>query len=320
MDTPLLSIIVPVYNVESYLDNCVQSILSQTMSDWEMILVDDGSPDRCPAMCDTYAATDNRIRVIHQQNRGLSAARNTGIRAATAKYITFVDSDDDVTPETFELNIIYFHQYQDLDVVQYPQIHVDWGFVEKIPEPQFFVGKEDIIENTYRRFPINHSVCNKIFKRELFDSVLFREGHAHEDKYFIVQALQRINKICVSPHGCYHYNKREGSIQNVESFSKASDWIDTELEMMQWLFQFPSLREEWTNRWMAQIRWLMNNKLANQAWDVLPLLERMRTVMPQRALPCKTKNFLWFHLIRTFGIRLFHNIYLFLLRKHHPRS
>lgn len=100
--TPELSIIVPIYKVEKYLKECIQSILQQTFTDFELILVDDGSPDACPQMCDAIAEQDSRVRVIHQKNGGLSAARNTGIEAARGNWLGFVDSDDFVAPDFYE--------------------------------------------------------------------------------------------------------------------------------------------------------------------------------------------------------------------------
>ena len=101
-EKPLLSIIVPVYNVENYLQKCIDSILAQTLTDFELILVDDGSPDGCPALCDAAAAKDARVRVIHQKNGGLSAARNAGLDVARGAWIGFVDSDDYIAPEMYE--------------------------------------------------------------------------------------------------------------------------------------------------------------------------------------------------------------------------
>ena len=101
-EKPLLSIIVPVYDVENYLQKCIDSILAQTFTDFELILVEDGSPDNCPALCDAAAAKDARVRVIHQKNGGLSAARNAGLDAARGAWIGFVDSDDYIAPEMYE--------------------------------------------------------------------------------------------------------------------------------------------------------------------------------------------------------------------------
>ena len=102
MTTPLISVIVPVYRVEAYLERCVKSILSQTYKNLEVILVDDGSPDQCPAICDACAEKDARVKVIHQENKGLSGARNAGINAASGEYLAFVDSDDYVSPHFIE--------------------------------------------------------------------------------------------------------------------------------------------------------------------------------------------------------------------------
>ena len=99
---PKISIIVPIYNVEKYLDKCVSSILNQTFTDFELLLVDDGSPDRCGEMCDEYAKKDSRVKVIHRKNGGLSAARNSGIDAACGKYIGFIDSDDYIEENMYE--------------------------------------------------------------------------------------------------------------------------------------------------------------------------------------------------------------------------
>ena len=113
---PQISVIVPVYKVEQYLKRCVDSILHQTFSDLEVILVDDGSPDNCPAMCDKYAGTDSRVKVIHQKNAGVSAARNAGLSVASGEYITFVDSDDFIDPQMYEKMLAVAEKY-DCDVV-----------------------------------------------------------------------------------------------------------------------------------------------------------------------------------------------------------
>ena len=107
MAEPAISIIVPVYKTEAYLETCVDSILAQTFRDFELLLIDDGSPDNCPALCEEAAARDPRIRVIHQKNAGLSAARNTGVEAARGEWIGFVDSDDSIAPEMYETLLTY---------------------------------------------------------------------------------------------------------------------------------------------------------------------------------------------------------------------
>ena len=102
MSKPKVSVIVPIYNVEKYLDRCMQSVLNQTLKDIEIIMVDDGSPDNCPSMCDEYARKDNRIKVIHKKNGGLGFARNSGLEIATGEYVAFIDSDDFIDTSMYE--------------------------------------------------------------------------------------------------------------------------------------------------------------------------------------------------------------------------
>ena len=117
-----LTVIIPVYRVEQTLNRCVESVLRQGIDDMEVILVDDGSPDRCPQMCDEWAKKDCRIRVIHQENGGLSDARNAGINVAKGEYITFVDSDDDVIPDTYRLLLQKLAEHPEYDIIEYPVI------------------------------------------------------------------------------------------------------------------------------------------------------------------------------------------------------
>ena len=132
MPTPTLSIIVPVYKVEAYLPTCIDSILSQTFRDFELILVDDGSPDRSGAICDEYASRDSRIHAVHQANAGVSAARNTGLDTMRGQFVTFVDSDDELgTPTTLEENLRILMDDPAIDVVQFPHEYRRIGAHEK---------------------------------------------------------------------------------------------------------------------------------------------------------------------------------------------
>ena len=309
----LLSIIVPVYKTEPFLDACVKSIQAQTLQDWEMILVDDGSPDRCPEMCDQYAANDSRISVIHQKNGGLSKARNSGISVARGKYIAFVDSDDTIEPDTYEENIAFMEAHPDVDVVQFPTKRIGWGD-QFYHESGFFRGKKELILNNYKDSPIDNTVCMKIFRRELFNTIRFREGHVHEDKTFILQMLQHINVLYISDIGCYNYYRRENSIQTTDSYSKTSDWIDTEVATLQNIYQYKELKSEWIGRWMRNVRWLMNLQLKHSDWDIKPLLEKLKTVTPTFNLHASAKDLYWYIFICIRGVERFHKHYLNLLK------
>ena len=120
-----VSIIIPIYNVEKYLSRCVASVLQQTLSNIEMILVDDGSPDKCPSICDQYKEKDSRIKVIHKKNGGLASARNAGLKIATGEYILFLDSDDWIEPETVEELVSIAEQYQ-VDFVRFRPMYAGW--------------------------------------------------------------------------------------------------------------------------------------------------------------------------------------------------
>ena len=315
MPSPILSIIVPVYKTEQYLDACVKSIQAQTMQEWEMILVDDGSPDRSPEMCDKYAATDSRIRVIHQANGGLSKARNSGISVAQGKYIAFVDSDDDIAPDTYEGNIAFMEAHSEVDVVQFPAKRIGWGDQFYHEGGKFYRGRKELILNNYKDTPIDNTVCMKIFRKELFDCVHFREGHVHEDKTFILEILQHINCLYISDIGCYNYYRRENSIQTTDSYSKTSDWIDTEVATLKNLYEYPELKKEWIGRWMRNVRWLMNLQLKHSEWDVKPLLENLKTVTPQFNFHASAKDLYWYFFICIKGIERFHKHYLNLLNR-----
>ena len=313
MSLPLLSVIVPVFKTEPYLDACVKSIQAQTLQDWEMILVDDGSPDRCPEMCDGYAAKDSRIKVIHKENGGLSSARNRGIALAQGKYIAFVDSDDDIAPDTYEGNIAFMEKNPEVDVVQFPTKRIGWGD-QFYHEPGFFRGRKELILNNYKDSPIDNTVCMKIFRRKLFDIVRFREGHVHEDKMFVLDMLQHINVLYISNIGCYNYYRRENSIQTTDSYSKTSDWIDTEVVTLQNIYQYKELKNEWIGRWMQNVRWLMNLQLKHDNWDIRPLLDHINTVRPSFGFSAKIKDLFWYCYIRFFGMRRFHKRYYKLLQ------
>ena len=169
---PEISVIVPVYRVEKYLNDCIDSILAQTFADFELILVDDGSPDSCPALCDAAAAKDSRIRVIHQKNRGLSGARNAGLDIARGRWAAFVDSDDMLLPRALE-KAHSTAEKTGADVVLYGFAFTDEN--GKVYEGWDTTQYDEVIpqQEIYNRLVIGmyQSMCNKLFRRELFDGL-----------------------------------------------------------------------------------------------------------------------------------------------------
>ena len=190
----LLSVIIPVYRVESTLHRCVESVLKQHVSDMEIILVDDGSPDQCPQLCDEWAQRDQRILVIHKTNGGLSDARNAGIEKATSDYITFVDSDDYLAPDTYAPLL---EMIGDNDILEYSiadRLQLNDNTYEDINE---YWLREKAYTHTY--------ACNKIFKRSLFEEVRFPKGRVFEDVYTLPLLLAKTKKIATTHLGSYHY-------------------------------------------------------------------------------------------------------------------
>ncbi len=234
---PILSIIVPVYNVEKYLDRCVESILAQTFTDFELILVDDGSPDNCGKMCDEYAKKDQRITVIHKRNGGLSDARNAGLDIAKGEFVGFVDSDDWIHPQMYELlykaiisDEFDFAQcvaiqpnlkekdkgicYSDIDYKHYEEPIVDARSVDEILE-------------VYDKYVVSGcSQAIKLYKTSVFDSLRFPVGLFYEDSYIIVDILDKCQNVALVPMGLYYYYSRSDSIMNSGITSKSFNRLD----------------------------------------------------------------------------------------------
>lgn len=216
----LVSVIVPVYKVEKYLDKCVKSIISQTYKNLEIILVDDGSPDVCGKMCDDYAKIDKRIKVIHKENGGLSSARNTGIDVCKGEYIAFADSDDWVEPKFIELMLEKQKQY-DVDFVCCSVKDVIEKTGEEIPnipvsEDKILEGNE-IIAQYYQKYSTILTVAwNKLYKREIFKSLRYPLGRIYEDTAIILNVLNLCKKIVIVPDMLYNYLKRENSIMRAK--------------------------------------------------------------------------------------------------------
>ena len=217
---PTISVIVPVYKVEPYIHRCIDSILAQTFTDFELILVDDGSPDNCPAICDEYAEIDNRIHVIHQENGGLSAARNAGLDIASGKYIYFVDGDDSVKSNLLETVIIYLDLGADLVVFNRESIYLDGKANPYFHEAgTYTLSKENRIDfylNTLLSYKIGWEAWNRIFRRDIIETYHLRFADNQrifaEDLYFSLCYCAHIHEIISLPQSLYCYTVRGDSI------------------------------------------------------------------------------------------------------------
>lgn len=220
MVNSLVSIIIPVYKVEPYLDICVQSVIDQTYKDLEIILVDDGSPDRCPQMCDEWGQKDKRIRVIHQKNRGLSGARNTGIREAKGEWIYFLDSDDWIIPECIELMMKLVDNNPDVELVQggvfsNDDIYTKWLSVEnKLNVPDYSNNRDWINLMLLKQEILVVTAWNKLIRRDvvLDNELFFEEGALNEDEMWSFLLSKYVTSVAICKKNTYYYNIRKGSI------------------------------------------------------------------------------------------------------------
>ena len=209
-----VSIIIPVYNVEPYLPRCVESILAQTYTDWELILVDDGSPDRCPEMCDAYAASDKRIKVIHKVNGGLSDARNHGLDAATGDYILFVDSDDYIHPHMLQ-TMTRLAKEKDADIVQCSYIRGASNSFPTIEEKALYhlFDNKTIFSSTKQ-----HTIlCAKLYRRILWDGLRMPIGKVHEDDFTTWKLYYRSQRTVTTDTPYYYYYKNPRGIMASEA-------------------------------------------------------------------------------------------------------
>ncbi len=214
MIEPTVSIIVPVYKVEAYLDRCIHSILNQTFENFEMILVDDGSSDNCPRMCDKWAEKDSRIKVIHKENGGLSSARNAGLDIASGKYISFVDSDDWLYPNCIE-ELVKRAKLTDADIVEsgYCRIY-DNGKKRIITEKE----KELDQKNAYARMfrsrgeRVNYYAWGRVYKKNIIKTYRFPEGMQFEDLHFNYYVMKNVHKYVVISSPLYYYFMNQSGI------------------------------------------------------------------------------------------------------------
>lgn len=225
---PKISIIVPVYNCEKYISNCINSILEQSFKDFELILVDDGSSDRSFEICESFARKDSRVKAIHQLNSGVSRARNRGLDEVQGEYIGFVDGDDCVDKEMYER---LYKNLADNDadisicgIVNY-FLKKD-GTTEKVRQSQvdgfwIFSGEQALKEALQSRLYSVNPV-NKLFKRELFDKLRYPEGKISEDAFLIPVVISKANRVVYDSKPMYYYLRRENSI-TTSNFSY-NDW------------------------------------------------------------------------------------------------
>lgn len=212
----LVSIIIPIYKVEPFLRQCLDSVVNQTYANLEIVLVDDGSPDDCPQICDEYASKDNRIIVIHKKNGGLSDARNAGLDICRGGYIYFLDGDDVLPQNCIEtLYEVISQENAEIASSSYIEFKNDEQLSKKATLSDHYAvinGSEALVLLCKDNTPGLMSSCMKIYKKECFDGIRFPKGKLYEDARTNYKIYQRCKKICYTQSPLYYYRIHEGSI------------------------------------------------------------------------------------------------------------
>ncbi len=243
----LVSVIVPVYNVEKYLNRCIESLLNQTYSNIEVVLVDDGSTDGCGIICDRWGKEDSRIRVFHQQNKGLSVARNVGMTHANGDFFIFVDSDDFIHPQMIE-RMIKVQQKHSAEIVVCAKCAIEedcldeaslkemWEDEQKqsvFVEDERICSGKNVLEELYKEDSIDFIIAwNKLFSRKFLSVLKFPEGRTHEDEFVIPKILFLAEKIVYYKKPMYYYIRRAGSITRAGSVKSEVDLVDALLDRL----------------------------------------------------------------------------------------
>ena len=260
MNEPLISVIVPVYKVEKYFDECVESIVNQTYRNLEIILIDDGSPDNCPQMCDDWTKRDARIRVIHKENGGLSSARNAGLDVCKGEYIAFVDSDDFIHRDyVFKMEEKAFSMNVELVICDYARVDAESHIVKENANLNFHIEKKLLSQkDLYDELCIYNpwwsiSTCNKLYKKELLENLRFFEGKLCEDAFFIHYLYEKVENACYIKCPLYYYRYTPNSIM-MKPYSEAQlDEVEAVCDRLHFLHT-----KEWTQYYSTVFLWLLN--------------------------------------------------------------
>lgn len=239
----MISVIVPVYNAKNYLERCVNSILGQTFTDFELFLVDDGSTDGSDKICDRLEKKDCRIKVIHKQNGGASSARNAGIDAATGEYITFVDADDYISP--YYLGTLYrVGKCDNSDMACYifgepESCEENYELINKVVDERIVVSSEEMLKQFREKYHwlIWGVPFNKLYKRAAFGSIRFIEGMIYEDEEVLPRLIRQTNRISIIPAVLYYYTQSENSVMRSPFSKKRFDVMEMEKRLALFFWQ-----------------------------------------------------------------------------------
>ncbi len=264
MENDLISVIVPVYKVEKYLEKCIESVLKQTYTNLQIILVDDGSPDNCGKICDEYAKKDSRIEVIHKANGGLSDARNVGISKAKGRYIGFVDSDDYIKEDMYEILLNLIKKYDaDVSICNLYDVIDGNECIRNKENGIREYSRLDILKEVLLDKNIQSYAWNKLYEKELFDEIKYPIGKKYEDIGTTFYLFEKCNKIVVTSEPEYYYLKRADSLVNNVTESTILDY--TEIIIQRYLYIKQNIKElrKYNNYYLAKTLITAHNDIEN---------------------------------------------------------
>lgn len=293
----LVSIVVPIYNVEKYIKKCVSSIIKQTYKNIEIILVNDGSTDSCYEICNEYLKVDKRIKVIHKKNGGLSDARNVGIINSKGKYITFIDSDDYV--DNNYIDLLYtsiIKNDADISIVSH-RVFYDTKQIDKSTGEEFCANSKEILEKILYDDGIDLSSWGKLYKIELFKNIKFPVGRLYEDSATTYKLVDLSKKISVCSKPVYNYVIRNNSISNSPFDEKKLDLIISTKEMTDFIKEkYPELEKAANRKMMhaylstlSQLS-MSNKKFPNEKNKIINYIKKNRaSILKDKKVPKRDK-------------------------------
>lgn len=311
-----LSIITPVYNVATYLDRCVQSVLSQSYCNLELVLIDDGSTDGSSLLCDEWAKRDSRVVVIHKENGGVSSARNIGLEIFKGDYLTFVDPDDFLAPDTYAPNLDFLMKHPEVDILQFPYCnYVSDNQITDYhrPSPILLVGSKQIFKNWWSGSPLEYVIWNKIYKRYLWNEVRFVVGHISEDTCLVPMFVNNSKSVYISNQGLYYYQRgRENSYTYQYSFDKHLDLFNAHVSIYKCFKQFPDMTSEKVLAFTRLFRRLITAKQVDPTADInipLKVIKQNYPTWLEIQLSHDTEK-LWLSIAKILGANLFVKLFL----------
>ncbi len=302
-----ISVIVPIYKVEKYLDYCIRSIVDQTYRNLEIILVDDGSPDNCPALCDTWAEKDCRIRVIHKENGGLSDARNAGMSAASGDLVSFIDSDDTISPDFLE-QLYRALTAQDADVAECAVSYVnEAGDIQRQRSAAELplMDRLEALRRLVLEDGVYQTVWNKLYRRSAIQDIQFAVGKYNEDEFWTYRVFERIEKLAIVSKPMYNYLQRSTSIIGVGYNIRRLDGLEARFQRMRDLQKYDQLAVLTRQNLVLDCMWhYQYTKKYLNGREQAEALEKIRETMgkcppvPLRQLGGRWTHRIWYVLFR----------------------